>query len=80
MSRAGWHRVERRKEAYVKKGLALFAPHLRIGIAQDESNGRKEIRLPRTIPTYNHIVLGREGFNDSLLLVAGDPTPLATDI
>ena len=67
------------EEAYVKKSLALFATHLRIGIAQDESNGRKEVRLPRTIPSYNHIVPGREGLDDSLLLVAVDPTPLVTD-
>lgn len=41
-----------------------------IGITENEPNGREEVALPGTIATNDDIVLGREGFNDGLILVA----------
>lgn len=56
---------------YVKKGASLFPAHLRIGIAEDKPDGREEITLPRTIASYDDVVFWGEGFDDSLILVAG---------
>jgi len=56
--------------AYVKKSLSLFATHLRVCIAQDESDGGEEVALAGTIATDNDIMLGRERLNDGLVLVA----------
>ena len=41
-----------------------------IGIAEDETDGREEITFTGTIATNDHIVLGREGLDDRLVLVA----------
>lgn len=56
----------------MKKGLALFSAHVRICIAEDETNGREEITFAGTIATHNHIVLGRKRLNNRLILVAID--------
>ena len=55
---------------YMKQCLSLFSAHLSICITENESYSRKEITLPRAIVTDNDIVLGRERFDHSLLLIA----------
>lgn len=54
----------------MKKGATLFATHLCIGIAKDEADGGEEIALSGAIAANNHVMLRREGLNDSLILVA----------
>ena len=54
----------------MKKGASLFPAHLGIGIAEDKSDGGEEITLSRTIASYDYIVFWREGFDDSLILIA----------
>ena len=54
----------------MKKSLSLFATHVSVGIAEDESNGREEVAFARTIAADNDIVLGGERFDDRLILVA----------
>lgn len=58
--------------AYVEESLALFAPHLGVGIAEDEANRGEEVTLARTVATDDDVVLGREGLNDRLVLVAAE--------
>jgi len=41
-----------------------------IGIAEDKTDGREEITFAGTIATNDHIVFGREGLDDRLVLVA----------
>ena len=57
----------------MKESLALLATHLRICIAEDESNGGEEIAFAGSIATDDHIVAGRERFYHSLVLVAVEP-------
>ena len=45
---------------------------MRIGIAEDETNGREEITFAGTIATHDHIVLGRKRLNNRLILVTID--------
>jgi hypothetical protein len=54
----------------VEKRLALFATHLRVGIAEDETDGGEEIALSRTIATNDDVRTGGEGLDDGLVLVA----------
>lgn len=54
----------------MKKSLSLFATHLCVCIAQDESDGGEEVALSGAIATDYDIVLGRERLNDGLVLVA----------
>jgi hypothetical protein len=60
----------------VKKRLSLFATHLSICIAEDESDGGKEVTLARTIATNDDICLRGEGFDNRLFLVATIPLAL----
>lgn len=55
----------------MQQGLSLFATHLGVGIAEDESDGGEEVALAGTIAADDDIVLGREGLDDGLVLVAG---------
>ena len=41
-----------------------------IGIAQDKSNGGEEVTLARSVAADDNIMLGREGLDDGLVLVA----------
>lgn len=50
--------------------MALFSTEMGVGIAQDETNGGKEITLAGPIATDDDIVLGRKRLNDRLVLVA----------
>lgn len=53
----------------MEKSLTLLAAHLCVCIAQHETNGGKKVALARTVTADDDIVFGREGFNDSLVLV-----------
>lgn len=53
----------------MEKRLPLFAPHLRVGIAEDEAYSREEITLSRTISSDYNVQFRREGIDDSLILV-----------
>jgi hypothetical protein len=54
----------------VEEALALLAAHLRVGIAENESNGCEEVTLAGTIASDNYIGFVRKRFNDCLILVA----------
>jgi len=54
----------------MKKRLPLFSSHLSVGITEDELYSLEEVTLPRAIAADNNIVLRREGFGNSLVLVA----------
>ena len=41
-----------------------------VGIAEDETNGRKEVAFTGTIATNDDIMLRGEGLNHGLILVA----------
>ena len=60
----------RKLDADMKERLPLFSSHLRIGITEDELYGFEEITLSRAIAPDNDVMLRREGFGDSLILVA----------
>ena len=62
---------------YVKKSASLFPAHLCIGIAEDKSDGSEEITLSRAITPYDDIMFRGEGFDDSLILVAGKDISIA---
>jgi len=53
----------------MEQGIALLPAHLSVCIAEDESDGCKEVALPRTIAPNDDIMLGRKRLNDCLLLV-----------
>ena len=55
---------------YVKESIPLLATHLRIGVAEDESDSGEEVTLSRAIASNDHIVLWRKGLNNGLLFVA----------
>lgn len=48
-----------------------------IGIAEHKPNGRKEVTLPGSIATNNHIMLGRKRLDHRLVLVAIQPPCLS---
>lgn len=54
----------------MKKSASLFAPHLRICIAENKTDGGKEVTLPGAVAPYDDIVLRREGLDDRLVFVA----------
>jgi hypothetical protein len=54
----------------MKKRLPLFSSHLGVGIAEDELYSLEEVTLSRAIAADNDIVLRRERFGNSLILVA----------
>jgi len=54
----------------MKKRLPLLSSHLSVGITENELYSLEEVTLPRAIAPNNDIVLGREWFGDSLILVA----------
>lgn len=54
----------------MNESLTLFATHLRIRIAEDETNGGEEVTLARTIATHDYIEFGGEGVDNGLILVA----------
>lgn len=58
----------------MKKSLSLLATHLCVCITQNETNGGEKVTLARTVTADDDIVLGREGFNDRLVLVAMMPS------
>lgn len=53
----------------MKKSLALFSPHVRVGITEDESNGREEVTFTGTIATDNNVVFWGEWLDHGLVLV-----------
>ena len=55
--------------AYMEQSIPLLSAHLGICISKHEADRSKEVTLAGPIMTNNHIVLGRKGFNDRLLLV-----------
>ena len=60
------------------EGLPLLASHLRIGVAENETNSGKEIALPRSIAADDNVEFGREGVDDGLIFVAGDRQDLSS--
>lgn len=54
----------------MNESLPLLAPHLRVGITENEADGSEEIAFSRAIATDNDIELWRERINYSLVLVA----------
>lgn len=54
----------------MEESASLFAPHLSVCIAENETDGCEEITFPRAIAPYNDVVLRRERLNDGLILVA----------
>jgi hypothetical protein len=54
----------------MKESLSLLSAEVGVGIAEDETNGRKEITFSGTVAANDHIMLGRKRFNDRLILVA----------
>jgi hypothetical protein len=58
----------------MKKSLPLLATHLRVCIAQNETNGGEKVTLARTVTADDDIVFGRKGFNDGLVLVTMIPS------
>lgn len=63
----------------MKKRLSLFSTHLCVGITQDELYGLEEITFPRPVAPNYDIMLWRERFGDSLVLVTAYPTTLTAD-
>lgn len=59
----------------MKKGLALFATHVSVCIAENESNGCEKVAFARTVTADDDIVLGGERLDDRLILVAVKRTP-----
>ena len=55
---------------HVKQCISLFTTHLCICVTKYESNRSEEVAFAGPIAPYNNIMLGREGLNDRLLLVA----------
>ena len=53
----------------MEESLSLFATHLSVGIAEDESNSGKEIALAGAVAPDDNIGARREGFDDGLVLV-----------
>lgn len=53
----------------MKKRLALFPPHVGVGITENESNGREEVTFTGTIATDNNVVFGGERLDHGLVLV-----------
>ena len=41
----------------MKQSVPLLATHLRVGIAQDETDCSEKVTLPRAIASNDHIVL-----------------------
>lgn len=41
----------------MKESIPLLATHLRIGVAEDESDCGEEVTLPRAIASNDHVVL-----------------------
>ena len=56
----------------MEESLSLFATHLRVCIAEHESNRGEEVAFPGTIATNDHVGFGGEGLDDGLLLVTAD--------
>lgn len=54
----------------MKKGLAFLSAQVGVSIAEDETNGRKEVTLSGAITTNDDIVLRGEWLDDRLVLVA----------
>lgn len=48
-----------------------------VGIAEDKSNRREEVAFAGAVSTDNDIVLGRERFDDRLVLVARGTTAVS---
>ena len=63
----------------MEQSLALLPSHLRVRIAEYESNGGEEVALSGTIATDNHIALWRERFDDGLFLVTGASLAIIRD-
>ena len=54
----------------MKKCLPFLPSHLCIGVAEDKTNGRKEVTLSRAISSDDNVVFGGEGLNHGLLAIA----------
>lgn len=54
----------------MKESLSLFSAHMSVGIAKDETDSSEEVAFPGSIATNNDIVLGREGLDNRLILIA----------
>lgn len=54
----------------MKQGLSLFPAHLRVGIAEHESNCGEEVTLAGAISPDDDIMLWRKGFDHRLLAIA----------
>lgn len=53
----------------MNESLPLLTPHLRISIAENESNGGEKVTLPGAIATNNYIELWGERVDNRLVLV-----------
>lgn len=54
----------------MKKSLPLFSAHMGVGIAKDKADSGEEVAFPGSIATDDDIVLGREGLDNRLILIA----------
>ena len=53
----------------MEQSPAFFATELRVGIAEDESDGGEKVGFAGAIASNDHVVLGREGLDDGLVFV-----------
>jgi hypothetical protein len=61
----------------VQQSLSLLSAKVSVCIAKDESNGREEVTLPRTIATDDHIVFWGERLDNRLIFVAVKATSVS---
>lgn len=54
----------------MKESLSLFSAHMGVGIAKDKTDSSEEVAFPGSIATDDDIVLGREGLDNCLILIA----------